>query len=95
MTAECSLFTLTKENAEMKVSKISRECGIGTCPAVFQISPECVIGSCPTVFSADGDLIIVGSVLTAEELKAIAHKFKPGEEVAVRVPKSLISGLKF
>lgn len=84
---------LHKESA-MRVRQISPECGIGACPKVFQISPECGIGSCSTVFSADGDLIIVGSVLTSEELQAVAHKVKQGEETAVRVPKSLITSLK-
>ncbi len=79
----------------MKVKQISSECGIGACPTVFQISPECGIGMCPTVFNADGDLIIVGSVLTSEERRAVAHKVNPDGETAVRVPKSLITSLKF
>ncbi|MBI4088875.1 hypothetical protein HY415_02160 [Candidatus Kaiserbacteria bacterium] len=59
-----------------------------------------MIGSCPTVFEKDpvgkeGDLIIVGFIPTSEELNAVAHGLKSGEEVAVRVPKSLIAGLKF
>ena len=65
----------------MKVQRISPECGIGACPAVFEITSECV-------------LIIVGFVPTSEELNAVSHKMKSGEEAAVRVPKSLIAHLK-
>lgn len=93
LIADVPLQGLHKENA-MKVRQISPECGIGMCPTVFQISPDCGLGACATVFEAEGDLIIVGTVLTAEELGAVAHKVKSGEEMAVRVPKSLIAGLK-
>ena len=66
----------------MKVRQISLECGIGMCPTVFQVSPECGLGACATVFEAEGDLIIVGHVLTPEELRAVAHKVKAGQETA-------------
>ncbi len=79
----------------MNVKQISPQCGLGLCPTVLQISPDCGIGACPTAFEAEGDLIIVGHILTPEELRAVAHKINPGEETAVRVPKSLIADLKF
>lgn len=79
----------------MKVIQLSPDCGVGPCPTVFQVSPECGIGTCPAVFDKEGDLIIIGSVLTQEELGAIEHKVEPGRETAVRVPKSLIASLKF
>lgn len=56
---------------------------------------SCGIGACPTVFEdGKGDLIIVGTLLTPEEKTAIAHKISMGEETAIRVPRSLIAGLK-
>jgi len=82
----------------MKVRRISPECVIGSCPAVFKVIAECGIGACPAVLqSSDGDLVIVGRLLTDEECQAIACciKVKVGEETAVRVPKSLIASLKF
>mgnify|MGYP001587682287 CR=1 FL=1 len=60
-----------------------------------RISPKCVIGSCPAVYETEsGDLLIVGFIPTADESQVIASN-KSGEEMAVRVPKSLIANLKF
>lgn len=78
----------------MDLRKLS-QCGPAGCPAVFEVIAGCGIGMCPTVLKvADGDLIIVGRVLTDEEHKAAALHIKVGEETAVRVPRSLIAGLK-
>lgn len=81
----------------MKVMRqISPECVIGSCPAVFEVIAECGIGTCPTVLKAsNGDLVIIGWLLTDEERQAVGHHIKAGEETAVRVPKSLIASLKF
>ena len=61
---------------------------------VRELAVECAVGPCPAVFKSGDDLIVVGSVLTAEELKAVTHRIKPGEETAVRIPRSLLVGLK-
>lgn len=80
----------------MELKKISSECVVGACPAVFEVIAQCGVGMCPTVLSApDDDLLIVGRTLTDEEFKAAAPHIRAGEETAVRVPKSLIAGLKF
>lgn len=79
----------------MKVRQISSVCVIGPCSAVFEVIAECGIGTCPAVLQvSDGDLVIVGRTLTDEERQAIGCRIKAGEETAVRVPKSLIAGLK-
>ncbi len=68
------------------VFQISPECGIGACPAIFQIGQEGKVEN-------EMSLIIIGSVPTEDELQAVSLKVSPGE-VAVRIPKSLIIGLK-
>ena len=65
----------------MKVRRISPECGIGACQAVYEIDE----GS---------DLIIVGLAATEEELRGIVPEMKTGVEVAVRIPRSFIASLK-
>lgn len=67
----------------MKVRRISPECGIGACQAVYEIDE----GS---------DLIIVGLAATEEELRAIATEIRDKDlgEVAVRIPRLLIANLK-
>lgn len=78
-----------------KVKQVSPDCGFGACPAVFEIASECGIGACPTVFGTDSEeqLIIVGAVPSPEELRAISHRAGPGE-TAVKIPKSLLDGMK-
>lgn len=62
---------------------------------VRELAVQCAVGPCPAVFeSSEGDLIIVGAVLTTEESAAVAHRIQPGTETAVRVPRSLLAQLK-
>jgi hypothetical protein len=81
----------------MKVRELA-SCALGACPSVFEITPEpmqCGFGACPSAFENEqGDLIIVGSLLTEEEKRAVAHKINQGEENAVKVPRALVAGLK-
>lgn len=74
------------------------QCMVGACPAVLEVKElavECGVGPCPSVFErGEDDLIVIGAILTAEELQAVAHRIKPGAETAVRIPRSLLAGLK-
>lgn len=92
MEFDTNLGLFNKEKT-MDLRKLS-QCGPAGCPSVFEVIASCGIGMCPTVLKADDDLIIVGRVLTDEEGKAAAPHIKAGEETAVRVPRSLIAGLK-
>lgn len=74
------------------------QCTVIGCPAVLKVKElavECAVGPCPAVFQGDEeDLIIVGAMLTAEELVAIANRLDVKTETAVRVPRSLLAQLK-
>ena len=61
----------------------------------FHQEPQQMVMGTASFNNAEGDLIIVGYVLTPEELRAVAHKISKDAETAVRVPKSLIASLKF
>jgi hypothetical protein len=66
---------------------------------IKRISPECGIAACPAVYEKEnGDLLIVGKMLTVNELIEASPFVKAslidGESV-VCVPKALIADLKF
>ena len=64
---------------------------------VLNVTPErhrCLMTACPTIFKTeDGKYIIVGRILSAEELIEEVKK-KVGEgEIAIEIPASLIDEL--
>ena len=55
-------------------------------------NPQCRGGRCPAVFETDdGDFIVQGFVLSKEDRGALDI---PGDEDAVRIPRSLLDQLR-
>lgn len=81
------------------ITELASVCVAGPCPTVFEVGPAGIrdvdVATIGFFHDQQGNLIIVGAILSPEELRLVAHKVKKGEETAVRVPKSLIARLTF
>ncbi|MGB3479833.1 MAG: hypothetical protein WBB67_11815 [bacterium] len=53
---------------------------------------KCILGACPAIYKTDKDsYIIVGKLLSKKQLKKVLRKKLGNHEVAVEIPKQLLS----
>ena len=82
------------ERAYVKISETN--CLAGSCPAIYAVTKKdkCMAGGCPTIQEATTGYLVVGRLLSPEEIQeaGLAEKVAEAESV-VEIPKSLLERL--